>query len=937
MSDKKENKYQSTLNLPQTAFPMRANLAQQEPKRLKAWQQQDVYRKLRAQRKGAPKFTLHDGPPYANGDIHIGHVVNKVLKDIIVKSKSLSGYDAPYVPGWDCHGLPIEWQIEKKHGKIGTKLSADAFRQKCRDYAQRHIDRQREDFKRLGIIGDWDNPYLTKDYLFEASEVRALAKMVEHGYVKRGLKAVYWSTGCASALAEAEVEYEDKISNAVDVAYPVVDRSIWSKKLDCCCEDIAVVIWTTTPWTFPGSRAVCLHADIQYSAVCYQGKAYLLATDLVETCAARYGWDMDAVQYCGTVDGASLENLQVYHPFYDEHQLPIVLGEHVTTESGTGCVHTAPAHGPEDFAIGRQYHLDLSCPVDENGVYLPSVPLFAKQFVYKAEHGIIELLRQKGHLILHEPFKHSYPHCWRTKTPLIFRATTQWFISMDRLRDEALTAIDSIKFVPDWGENRMRGMLENRPDWCISRQRFWGVPIPLFTHKETGDIHPDTISILERVAHSIEQNGIDIWFDSTSSDWLGDEADDYEQTKDILDVWFDSGVTHFGVGSVREEVQIPADLYLEGSDQHRGWFQSSLLTSVMMNGHPPYKTLLTHGFTVDESGRKMSKSLGNVIAPQKICNQYGADVLRLWVSAADYRQEMSVSDGIIKHTAEAYRRIRNTLRFMHSNLYDFNPNQAIASDEMVWLDRWALDRTLCLQNSIKVAYSEYSFHKIYQELHNFCSVDMGGFYLDIIKDRLYTAKADSIARRSAQTALHGILHAMVRWIAPILSFTAEELWQCMEHRQEESVLMTQWYDGLVVLPDGQYDRDFWQHIMMLKEAVAKPLEALRQEGAIGGSLDAEVDLYVDASWLERLNALEDELRFVLITSYARVHPIDTAPPNAQPSILEGVTICVIPSTFPRCARSWHRRAEVGQDPNYPDLDARSICNISGEGEVRVYA
>ena len=934
MSEQKENKYQNTLNLPQTKFPMRGNLAQREPKQLEQWEKQNLYSKLREKRQGAKRFTLHDGPPYANGNIHIGHAVNKILKDIIVKSKSMSGFDAPYVPGWDCHGLPIEWQIEKKFGKIGGKLSPSEFRQKCRDHAQRYIDVQRDEFKRLGILADWDNPYQTKTFSFEASEIRALAIMLDKGYVKRGVKSVYWSTGCASALAEAEVEYEDKVSNAVDVAYPVIEHERWANLFSQSLKEIFVVIWTTTPWTLPASQGVCVHQEVDYSLVVNEGKGYVLATDLVEICAKRYGWESyKVVSHCS---GAELEGLLLSHPFY-QREIKVVQGDHVTTDSGTGCVHTAPAHGPDDFIIGKKNGLDLHCPVDENGVYLPSTPLFAGQFVYKAEKGIMELLQEKQVLLAHENFKHSYPHCWRTKTPLIYRATAQWFIGMECLRDMALSSLDTIQFVPDWGKGRLASMLENRPDWCISRQRYWGVPIPLFLHKETGELHPDTAQLLEKTALLVEEKGIDGWFDSSAQDWLGDEGDNYEQVRDILDVWFDSGTTHYGVGSVREDVSIPADLYLEGSDQHRGWFQSSLLTSLMIRDTPPYKSLLTHGFTVDEHGKKMSKSVGNVIAPQKICNQYGADILRLWVATSDYRHEMSVSDGIIKHTAEAYRRIRNTIRFILGNLYDFDAEQdLVAMQDMVQIDRWAIGYTLQAQQRITDAYEDYRFHLICQELHNFCSVDMGGFYLDILKDRLYTTQATGLPRRSAQTALYHILQAMVRWIAPVLSFTAEETWAEMGTSHSDSILLETWYSGLEELEDDKFGLEFWSHMMQLKAAVSRPLERLRQQGEIGGSLDAEVDLYVDNTWHEKLNLLEDELRFILITSYARVHPIEEGT-HAESSDIEGVKVVVTASEHPRCARSWHHREDVGTNAQYPDIDARSICNITGEGELRNYA
>ncbi len=933
-----KNQYQNTLNLPQTDFPMRGNLAVAEPKQLARWDSQNIYQKLRKNRQGAPRFILHDGPPYANGDIHIGHALNKILKDIIVKSQSMNGKDAPYLPGWDCHGLPIEWQMEKKYGKVGKKLDEKAFRQKCREHADVQIERQKADFLRLGIMGNWQQPYKTKDFSFEAAEIRALAKMLKNGHVRRGVKSVYWSVGCVSALAEAEVEYEDKVSNAIDVAFKAHHPEAIKQQLKIDFTELFAVIWTTTPWTMPANQAICLNADLDYVVVAYKGASYLLAKDLVTECAQRYEWDESAVQIQATFLGKEMEGVLFEHPLYGR-TVPMVLGEHVTTESGTGCVHTAPAHGPDDFDIGLKYDLDTHCPVDENGVFLNDVPLFGGQFVFKAEDGIIEVLQKNQRLLKHELFKHSYPHCWRTKTPLIYRATSQWFIRMDKLREPALEAIDKLTFTPSWGRSRLKGMIENRPDWCISRQRYWGVPIPLFTHKVTGEMHPDTAAIMERVAEAVALKGIDAWFDSCPEDWLANESADYEQTRDILDVWFDSGVTHYGVGDVRDEVSIPADLYLEGSDQHRGWFQSSLLTSVGMHGKPPYKGLLTHGFTVDENGRKMSKSIGNVIAPQKICNTYGADILRLWVASSDYRQELAVSDEIIKYTADAYRRIRNTARFMLSNLYDFNPEtDCVKPDDMVWLDRWAMDLSAHLQTKIVTAYDDYRFHLIYQELHNFATVDMGGFYLDIIKDRLYTAKKDGLARRSAQTALYHIIQAMTHWIAPILSFTAEEIWRHIPKQKSESIFLQSWYGALTLLPNNtSFDGAYWQQIQSIKTMVGKQLEVLRQQGHIGSSLDAEVDLYVTDEWFDRLALLEDELRFILITSYARIHPLSEAPAKTNETEIEGIRIQAFASQYEKCARSWHRRESVNKNPDYPQLDDRSIINLSGSGEKRLYA
>ena len=776
--------YKSTLNLPETEFPMRGDLPKREPKQVEAWLQADLYQTVRDAMAGRPKFVLHDGPPYANGDIHIGHAVNKVLKDMIVKSKGLSGYDAPFVPGWDCHGLPIELNVEKAHGKVGVKLNEREFRQACRDYAQSQVEGQMKDFQRLGIMADWANPYLTKAFDFEANEVRALAKIIQKGHLVKGTKPVYWSIGGRSALAEAEVEYEEKRSNAIDVRFKVLDEHAFFERCHHV-EDhtgegpISVVIWTTTPWTLPANQAVAINPELEYALVqveTEQGKERLfLAEALVKDVMAKC--DIEHYRVVAYGRGDQFEFIRLQHPFY-ERIVPIILGEHVTVDAGTGCVHTAPGHGQDDFIVGLKYDLEVDCPVDGAGNFVAGTPLFEGLNVLKADDAVLEVLRERGALLHHEAIRHSYPHCWRTKTPLIFRATPQWFISMDQqsLRADALNAIKTVQWVPDWGQNRIEAMIDGRPDWCISRQRLWGVPITIFVHKVTGEMHPRTVELMEQIAQRIEKNSIDAWYDLDATELLGSEANDYEKVQDILDVWFDSGVTHFAVCQQRDELQAPADLYLEGSDQHRGWFQSSLLTGIAMNGEAPYKQVLTHGFTVDKDGKKMSKSKGNVVAPQKIADTLGADILRLWISAADYRYEMTVSDEIISRTADAYRRIRNTSRFFLANLNGFDPaKDLVAYDDLLPLDKWAVGHAYQLQQQIISAYEQYHFHQIYQTVSHFCSVEMGAFYLDVIKDRQYTCKADGLARRSAQTALYHIIEAMTRWIAPILSFTAEEI------------------------------------------------------------------------------------------------------------------------------------------------------------------
>lgn len=939
--------YKHTLNLPETAFPMRGNLAQREPQVLKQWQETNLYQQIRQACAGRPKFILHDGPPYANGSIHIGHAVNKVLKDIIVKSRTLDGYDAPYVPGWDCHGLPIELNVEKKVGKAGVKVDARSFRNHCREYAQTQVDGQREDFQRLGVLGDWQNPYLTMNFKFEADIVRSLGRIIKNGHLHKGSKPVHWCLDCGSALAEAEVEYYDKTSAAIDVAFRAVDKDIFFARFNAekNAHDVAVVIWTTTPWTLPANMAVCLHPELEYVLI----KAKLptgdinvvLAEALYQTAIERYS--AESFSIIGRCKGAELENLKLQHPFNDR-QVPVILGDHVTTEAGTGAVHTAPGHGQDDFIVGQKYNLDVYNPVGGDGVFLADTPLFAGQHVNKANDAIIETLKTNHALLKFKTIKHSYPHCWRHKTPIIFRATPQWFISMEQkdLRTHAMQAISKTQWMPDWGQARIESMVGNRPDWCISRQRTWGTPITLFVHKQTAELHADTSELIEKIAQGIENQGIDYWFELDARELLGNDADQYDKVKDTLDVWFDSGVTHAAVLETRADLQFPADLYLEGSDQHRGWFQSSLLTSVAMNGVAPYKAVLTHGFTVDADGKKMSKSLGNVIAPQKVCDSLGADILRLWVAATDYSSEMTVSDEILKRMADSYRRIRNTARFLLANINGFDPaRDMVAADQMLPLDRWAVASAHQLQQDIITAYREYNFHGIYQKLHNFCSVELGSFYLDIIKDRQYTTQANSLARHSAQTALYHIVEAMTRWLAPICSFTADEIWQAIPgDRSQSSVFTSVWYDGLFDLKQNEImSFDYWNTVLQVRTLVAKQLEELRVAGSIGSSLAAEVDLYCDDALLNILGTLEDELRFVLITSYARIHPLADAPAGADLQIKSGQKLRLITraSSHKKCVRCWHLREDVGQHAEHPELCGRCIDNVAGTGEERKHA
>ena len=935
--------YKDTLNLPSTPFPMKANLANREPQMLKQWYEEDRYGELRERAAGREKFILLDGPPYANGPIHIGHAVNKVLKDIVIKSRTLAGFDAPYIPGWDCHGLPIELQVEKKKGKVGKKLNATEFRQACRDYAMRQVDGQRDDFKRLGVLGDWDNPYLTLRPQYEADQVRAFRKVIENGHLYRGYKPVHWCLDCGSALAEAEVEYQDKNSTAIDVRFSFADRNELFKRLKTGLPDdfnedgldVSLPIWTTTAWTLPANQAVAVNKELAYVLVdvTLNGKRELLIlakalfADVLDRCGA------EERKVLASFTGHALVGLQMQHPFYDR-QVPVIEGDHVTVEAGTGAVHTAPGHGQEDFAAGLAYDLPVDNPVGGDGVYLQNTELFGGQHIYPASKEIIALLEENGRLLHQEDFGHSFPHCWRHKTPLIFRATPQWFISLDQngLRDASLDAIKGVKWVPGWGEQRIEGMVAGRPDWCISRQRTWGVPVPLFVHKETGELHPDMLNLLDEIAKRMETGSIDAWFDSEISDFLGDEADQYERTTDTMDVWVDSGMAHHCVTNGFEPIDYPADLYLEGSDQHRGWFQSSLLTAVAMNGNAPYKEVLTHGFTVDEKGHKMSKSLGNTVSPQKVANSLGADILRLWVAATDYRNEMSVSDEILKRMADSYRRMRNTMRFLLGNLHGFEPDQhLVPADELVAIDKWAIQRAASLQASVLDAFETYEFHRAYQLLHNFCIVDMGGFYLDILKDRLYTTGTDSHPRRSAQTAMYHITEAMVRWLAPILSFTAEEAWTLIPGEREKSVF----FDQFAELPDVGELSENWREIIRVREGVSKALEDQRSAGNIGSALEAEVTVYADGELLNTLAALGEELRFVFITSEARVLPL--AEKSSDAKAVEDFWVSVAPSSNEKCIRCWHRREDVGSVEGHPEICGRCADNIDGEGEVRRYA
>ncbi|WP_242113119.1 isoleucine--tRNA ligase [Luteimonas aquatica] len=949
---------------------MRGDLPKREPETLARWESEGLYQRIREKVKDrARSFVLHDGPPYANGEIHVGHAVNKVLKDIVVKSKLLAGFDAPYVPGWDCHGLPIEHKVEKEFGKVGDKLDPAQFRAKCREYATSQIDLQRRGFKRLGVTGDWDNPYRTMDFRYEADIMRSLARIVERGHLMRGSKPVHWCFDCGSALAEAEIEYQDKESTQIYVRYPVLDRK---RVFDVFgIEDdgspLSVPIWTTTPWTLPASLAVSMGPEVEYSLVRVEPgeealfkepgrrpEYLLVASELVGSVIAAIT-EPDALKQGHSVEsrdwsahkGEAFEGLRLRHPFYADREIPVLLGDHVTTDAGTGAVHTAPGHGQEDYAVSLKYGLidrysaAQINPVDSRGLYLPSTPpagvhALAGLHIFKSDDLFVQILRENGALLARGRIKHSYPHCWRHKTPVVFRATPQWFISMEQagLRRDALAAIPGVSWVPGWGEARIYNMIESRPDWTISRQRYWGVPIALFFHRESGQPHPRTVEIMRQVADVVEGEGVDAWYAMTAEQLLGEEAGEYEKVNDILDVWFDSGTSHECVLARRPQdgLRKPADLYLEGSDQHRGWFHSALLSGVAMDGAAPYRQVLTHGFTVDENGKKMSKSMFNALAPDKVTDTLGADVLRLWVASTEFRNEMTVSDKILKQNADVYRRIRNTARFLLGNLAGFDPSRdLVAPERMVALDRWIVHRAAELQERIAAAYERYDFAEIVQLLSNFCSVDLGSLYLDVTKDRLYTMREDSPGRRSAQSAMYRIAEAFVRWIAPILAFTADEMWRHMPAATERgpregNVLFTTWYDGLAPLPaDAVLSDEDFKRLLALRETVAKTLEPMRAAGQIGAALEAEISLrcgVADQNWLA---PLAEELRFLFISGDVDVVADDN---------IQDIAVLAAPTSKAKCVRCWHHRADVGADPAHPELCGRCVSNLEGPGEDR---
>jgi isoleucyl-tRNA synthetase len=940
-----------TLNLPVTDFPMRAGLAEREPVRIAHWERLGLYDAIQARAAGKPAFVLHDGPPFTNGDVHIGTALNKLLKDSILRYKSMLGFRTPYVPGWDCHGLPIEHKVMKELQARKQSLDPLGVRKACAEFSAGFIEKQRGQFRRLGVLADWKSEYRTMDPAYEAEILGGFASFIEQGLVYRSKKPVYWSIPCETALAEAEIEYQDKRSFSIWVAFPVPEPA--AKGL-APAHPLAVVIWTTTPWTLPANLAVAVHPELEYVEVRHAGRSYLVAADRRDAFVADCG--LEGATDGFRVRGRALEGLGARHPFIDRAS-PVVLADYVTTDAGTGCVHTAPGHGLEDYVVGSRYGLKVDNPVGDDGRFYASVPLVGGMSIWQANPLILETLETSGNLLAHEKLTHSYPHCWRHKTPIIFRATRQWFIGMDSeglesgvrgqgetLREQAMKAVDATQFFPNWGRARLEAMIRNRPDWCVSRQRNWGVPMPFFTHKESGELHPRTAELLEIVAKRVELAGIEAWFALDPAELLGEDAAHYDKTGHTLDVWFDSGVTHACVLKRRPELAHPADLYLEGSDQHRGWFQSSLLTGCATDGRAPYRALLTHGFVVDGKGHKMSKSKGNVIAPQKVMDQYGADILRLWVATTDYSGELTISDEILKRVVESYRRIRNTLKFLLANLSDFDPKaHALPLEDWLEIDRYALALTRKLQGELQAHYDAYEFHFIVQKLQAFCSEDLGGFYLDILKDRLYTSGADSRARRAAQNALYHITHALARWMAPILSFTGEEVWEQLaapsptlpraageganarpKPINDSSVFLHTWH----VLPEqaDQTDlRERWTRIRAVRAEVQKELEIVRVAGGIGSSLQAEVTLHANPDTQALLSPLGDDLRFVLITSQARVIPS------------EADRVEVTPSSAKKCERCWHYRDDVDYHPEHPGLCGRCVSNLYGDGEVRSHA
>ena len=918
--------YRDTLNLPKTDFSMKAGLPRKEPDILNFWEKTNLYKKIRQKYQGKELFLLHDGPPYANGAIHLGHSVNKILKDITIKSKTLQGLDSPFIPGWDCHGLPIELNVEKKHGKNSELVkNKETFQKACKEYAESQINKQLDDFKRLGVLGDWENSYKSLDPKFEADIVRSLGIIYKEGHLEKGEKPVHWCQESGSSLAEAEVEYIDKTSKAIDVAFKVDHSSLKKVKGLFNAEDsdeISFVIWTTTPWTIPSNVAVCINPKYKYSLIKMNNKFYVISFEMIDQCSKRWKQTFDVIS---TIQGKKLSEIDLIHPFIERKSV-LLHADHVTTETGTGCVHTAPAHGMDDYLICKKNNIDTIHSLNNKAFFKDELDFIAGLPAMKADPLIVEKLQEHNALINIEDYYHSYPHCWRRKTPLIFTSTPQWFISMKKnnLNKDALKHIKSVNWEPSWGLQRIESMLTDRPDWCISRQRNWGVPITLVVHKDTGEIHPDQEDLFEKFAQIIEKDGISSWDKLNLKDYI-DDHEEYIKTSDSLDVWFDSGVTHYAVSAKRFGTNIVADLYLEGSDQHRGWFQSSLLTSIAMNNSAPYKTVLTHGFVVDEEGRKQSKSLGNVVSPQKVWDNLGADILRLWVASTDFRSEMVASDEILKQTSDQYRRIRNTFRFILGNINDFSNKDQINFEDQIELDKWIINEGYKLQERVLNLYDKYAYHKAVQAIHNFCVNELGGIYLDIVKDRLYTSKTDSLVRRSCQTSLDKLLNILIRLIAPILSYTAEEIWQSCPNlnNQEESVFLSNY------LTNENKDKleisnEEWKRLFEIKDSVNQSIEQLRNDNKLKGSLDAVVNIEAHDADFSILEKLGTELHFLFISSEANIKKGSS------------LKITITNSEHEKCARCWHRDVTVGKNDLYREICQRCITNIAAEGEQRSF-
>ena len=927
--------YKDTLNLPKTSFSMKANLARKEPEMLEKWEEMDIYKEIRSVSKGRERYILHDGPPYANGDIHLGTALNKIIKDIVIKSKNMVGFDCVYVPGWDCHGLPIEHQVDQELGEKQDAIPQAEKRKLCRGYANRYLDIQRKQFKRFGVFGEWDNPYVTMDYDYEATTIEEFGKLLLSGDVYKGKKPVYWCASCKTALAEAEVEYADHMTPSIYVKFPMTsDISGVLPKLSG--EKISVVIWTTTPWTIPANLAIALHEDFDYVAVKVEGEVLIFAKELQDYCLDALDFRGKEYEVLDEFKGSTLDGLKCRHPFINRDSV-LILAPFVTLEAGTGCVHIAPGHGQEDYEIGLEYGLDVYAPVDDDGRFTPDVDFFAGQFVFDANDAVNEKLREVGALLNTMDMEHQYPHCWRCKNPIIFRSTEQWFISMEKngLREKALKAIDSVNWFPSWGRDRIYGMIENRPDWCISRQRSWGVPITVFYCKNCGN-YLATKEILDHVVALVKEHGADVWFEKDANDLLPDgvvcptcSGTDFKKETNILDVWFDSGVSHAAVLEKRDDLGSPCDMYLEGSDQHRGWFHSSLLESVGTRGRAPYKNVLTHGFVVDGDGKKMSKSLGNFIDPQKMVDQYGAEILRLWVAAEDYTADIRISDEILRRLVEAYRRIRNTSRYILGNLYDFDCKKDMVSVEnMEEIDKWALHRLQEIIRRVRNAYESYQFHVVYYTLYNFCSVDLSALYLDVLKDRLYTSKAESRERRSAQSAMYIILDAMTRILAPVLVFTSEEIWSNMPDYdgKEESIHMTQFPEV-----DPQYlDEDLgkkWETLIAVKGEISKAIEIARQKKVVGHSLDSCVNIHAPEKLQAFLEGYLNNMRALLIVSQVNLVPADKISDPYESTEFEGLKMEVSRARGIKCERCWNYSETVGENADHPTICARCVENL----------